>query len=278
MRFEQERIPSADGTILRAGYWQPEGSPKGMLTLCHGQSEHIGRYNYLGQRLTDAGYGLYMAELRGHGESQGQRGHVDDFRQYKADFQTMLDQSRQRQPDVPHVLGGHSMGGLIASHYAMGLTGGYSAVVLSSAWIDTAADINPLTFMLAQVMQVVWPSFSQDTGLDPKLLSHDEAVVEAYEKDPLVHGKMSAGAFSTLVKAQEEVRKNAHQITLPLYMIHGSEDGIADPQATQHVYEKAASKEKIYKLYQGLYHELFNELERDTVIDGLIIWLDENVE
>jgi alpha-beta hydrolase superfamily lysophospholipase len=273
-----EHITTADGLTLRAALWLPTSAPTAMITLCHGHSEHVGRYAHLAERLTGAGYGLYMGELRGHGESDGQRGHITTIEEYKTDFDTMLRATREHQAGVPHFIGGHSMGGLVAAHYALSLPAdAYAGLLLSGAWLATAVEISTAQQLLARVAGAVWPRLSQSTGLDATMLTHDEGIVSAYENDPLVHGKITAGAFNALTAAQQHVLEQAERIRLPLYVLHGSEDAIAAPGAARRLYEKAGSQDKTFTLYEGLYHEVFNETERDDAIDAVIAWFDAHI-
>lgn len=238
----------------------------------HGYGEHRGRYAHVVSRLAREGFECHLFDLRGHGQSGGAIAHVDRFHRYLDDLQLVV---RHVGHSKPLFLVSHSLGGLIALSYARRADAGIDGLAVSDPYLHPAFRIPLGRRILATVLSGILPEVSFDSRLDATWLSHDEAVVRAYVDDPLVHKTTTPRWFMEVSRAQRELAAGASEIKLPLLMLIGEGDRIADHRAALEVFERAGSADKTLRRYPGLFHEIFNELEREPVIGDLVAWLGE---
>lgn len=258
---------------LRLCRWHPDGDPSTVLQLVHGLAEHGGRYDYFAQKLTAQGIAVLAHDLPGHGESKGKRGHIDRFTQYTESVTAVREVIGETFPDTPVVLLGHSMGGLIAAYHLIQHQADYVAAVLSGPAIRSPEVPPEVAIKILNILTRVVPRLGIQQ-LDASFVSRDPAVVEAYREDPLVHnGKVTMRLMTELVAAMRYVEAQARQIDCPILALHGSDDKLTDPAGSEWLIETVASKTKAVKIYPGLYHEIFNEPERDQVIQDVVDWI-----
>jgi acylglycerol lipase len=274
MRHERTTLTTQDGLELFAQTWLPDDRPQAVLAFVHGQSDHSGRYASLGEALTDAGYALHMADLRGHGLSPGERGHIKHFSDYLTDFQAMLNYARKLAPDKPQFFGGHSLGSTIALAYALQNPPDYMGVIASGTWLKLAFAPPAWKITLGRVMSGIMPGLTMGNELDPVWLTHDKEIVEAYASDPLVHGVISARAYTEITAAAEHVLAHAGDLRLPLLIIQGKDDPIIGCRGSEELAEKVSIEDCQLIVYEGMLHEVLNEIERKRVVGDVISWLD----
>jgi alpha-beta hydrolase superfamily lysophospholipase len=269
-------FPGAAGGSVYWQAWTPD-AVKAVVVLSHGLAEHSGRYAHVAARLNDAGYVLYALDHRGHGKSDGTPGNIESLADVRADLDTLLTKARGEHPGLPVFLLGHSFGGLVALDYlvdrgASGLTG----LVLSGAFVDPDAG-NAVQRRLAGVLSRLAPNLGV-VPLDPTTVSKDPAEVEKYVKDPLnYHGKVRARSGAEMIAASKRVVAGVPALRLPALVMHGAVDRLAPPSGSKTVAERLGSTDKTLTLYDGLNHEIFNEPERDDVLDDVVTWLDKHV-
>ena len=273
--MQTETITSADGTKLHAlGSDRP--GPRGALVILHGYGEHLGRYAQVVDHLAGLGFSCYLVDLRGHGRSPGRRGHVGRWSEYWDDVDALLALVKQREGGRRPLLLGHSMGGLVAISYCLARGAPGPGLILSAPFLDLATPPPALRVGLALVMSRLFPAYSQPTALAHQGLSHDPQVVAAYESDPLVHRVASAGWFAQSREAQALCRQGAERLEVDsLLLMYGQDDGIASTRAMDDFYQRLQVADRTRLSYPGLYHEIFNELERDQVLDDLGAWLGQ---
>ncbi|MEA1961792.1 MAG: alpha/beta hydrolase [Bacillota bacterium] len=263
MNGYEEKITSLSGhggVNLYCKCWKAE-SVRGIVVIAHGLGEHCERYQPLIKTMQGQGLSFYAIDHRGHGRSGGPKGHINHFSEYVVDLKRLFDFVRQEEgPALPICLLGHSMGGVIAFQYALSYPGGFDTLILSSAGIIPAVPISAFKKKMASVLSVLLPKMGMVTGLEASLLSHDKDVVQAYIDDPLVHDRVSSRWYMEFTRAGEECLARASELTMPLLIIHGKEDGIVDYHGSEEVMEKAASQDKQIFVFEGLYHETMNEL------------------
>jgi acylglycerol lipase len=255
--------------------WTPE-DPKAVVVLAHGLAEHSGRYAHVAERLNDSGYVLYALDHWGHGRSSGTPGNIERMAHLCADLDELFTRARGEHPGVPVFLLAHSFGGLVALDYLVtrgesGLTG----LVLSGAVVDPSVG-NRFQRAAGGLISRLMPDLGVAT-LDPTTVSRDEAEVRKYVEDPLnYHGKVRARTGAEMLLATKRVVNGAGRLTLPVLITHGAEDRLVSPGCSKLVAERMGSKDKTLTLYDGLYHEIFNEPERDQVLDDVVAWLDKH--
>lgn len=274
MRHGRTTLTTEDGLELFAQTWLPDDKPKGVMAFCHGQSDHSGRFEHVGQALTDAGYALHMADLRGHGKSPGKRGHIERFEDYAVDFQAMLDYARKIARGKPQFFGGHSLGGVIALYHALQNPPNCNGVVVSAPWLRLTFNPPAWKVALGRMMSGVMPALTMSNELDPAWLSHDQDIVDSYADDPLVHGLISARAYTEITAAAKRTLAHACDLQAPTLLVNGKADPIIGCLGAEEFAGKAGFGDCRLIAYEGMLHEVFNEIERKRVLDDVIAWLN----
>jgi alpha-beta hydrolase superfamily lysophospholipase len=264
------------GTELYYQRWRPEGSPKAVLVVLHGHGEHSGRYGNVVDWFVPRGYAVYGFDARGHGRSQGQRGYLESYDDMLDDLEAFLDLVRREEPDGATFLLGHSVGGLTALYYAERNSSGLAGIVASGPVLSQPG-IAPFLIQLAKLLSNVWPTFTLATGLDATALSRDEAVVEAYVNDPLVHSKGTARLGAELMATVEWTQAHAAEMKLPCLIVHGGADRLCPPEASRCFCENMTLTDKEYIEYDGYYHEVYNDLGKERVLADVEGWLERHL-
>ena len=273
MDHEEGLLQGAEGVELYWQRWLPSGPPLAVVVLAHGVGEHSGRYQHVAARLTRAGYAVYALDHRGHGRSSGPRALIDRMDHAVEDLDRLVTLAASRHPDAFLHLLGHSMGGCIALSYAIRHQRRLHGLLLSSA-AATVESAPRVARLEAEALSVVTPR-AEILELDPSMLSRDEAVVRAYNQDPLVyHGKLPARTVAEIAAAIERFPDAVLGLRLPMLIMAGTADHIVPPSGSRMVHSRAGSVDKTLRLYEGLYHELFNEPEKGVVLGDVAAWLD----
>lgn len=278
MKHQEGYLKSNRATNVYYQYWLPEEKPKAILMVAHGLAEHSGRYMNLVNHFVPLGYGVYGIDHIGHGKSEGKRVYVEQFQDFTKTLKIYFDSIREKQPETPIFLIGHSMGGLIGAAYLLEHQDDLSGAVLSGPAIKIPENISQIAILAGKIFSVLMPKL----GVAPLIfegISRDPAVVEAYINDPLVYtGKITARLAAELLKAMRHVTEHAAKIQLPIMIAQGSEDSLVDPGGAQLLYDLVGSGDKTIKLYDGFYHEIFNEPEHAQVLKDVQLWIEKQLE
>jgi acylglycerol lipase len=253
--------------------WLPEGDVKAVLPIVHGLGEHSGRYLNVVNHFVPLGYVVYGLDHIGHGKSGGAREFVEHFDDFSDTFTQYMNMLKQWQPGKPIFLLSHSIGGLIAAYYLLDHQAEFQGAIFSAPVVKVASHVSKTTVFMARALSLLAPSAGV-LPVDPSTISRDPDVVKAYVADPLVfHGKTTARLAAEMLRALIRVSGETDKITLPFLDMQGSGDLLVDPDGAQILYERAGSKDKTLKIYDGLYHEIFNEPERAVVFNDIETWL-----
>lgn len=244
-------------------------APRARVVIVHGYAEHRLRYLPVVEELVAANFECHLFDLRGHGESGGQRGHVSHFTDYLDDLQVVF---ATVPDDVPRLLLGHSLGGLIALSYAHARPADPAALMVSSPFLHPAFTVTRAQLALARVATHVAPRLSIPSGLDASAISRDPKVVEAYRNDPAIFRITTPRWFTEIAQAQERLYDRASEIVLPALFLLGSADAIADHRRGIAVFERLGSADKALEVYNGSFHEIFNDVGREAPIATLVAW------
>lgn len=272
---------ATDGLRIYYQSESPAYAPKADLLIVHGLGEHLGRYDRLAADLCAEGIQVHRLDLRGHGRSEGIRGHVQNFQQFFSDldeWQRSLKAAGLLDSSRPRFLLGHSLGGLIAMDYCLHCESEPASRILGL--ILTSPAFNPRTFatalkpfldlpVLAAVEQLHFPS-----GIEAKYLSHEREVIEEFNADPLVHGKITLRLFRELLTAAERVLQTKKDLPVPVLAFVAEEDHLVDSVTTIKFIEKISGSKELH-LVRGAYHEIFNERKRKQAIGTLLRWMKE---
>jgi len=251
----------------------PAGRPKAILLILHGLAEHSGRYMNVVDYFAPKGYAIYGFDQRGHGKSEGMRGHVKKFSYYTEDTKTFFDMVRGKHSGEKFFIVGHSVGGTIAITYSLRHQNEFDGLILSGATIKPGSSLSPVKTMLARLLSLLAPKMGVDV-IDASAISRTRAVVDAYVNDPLVYrGKIRARLGAELINTMQMLPKQLPEIYLPILIMSGTTDHLSNPDGSRLLYECVKSKDKTIKLYDGFYHEIFNEPGRKQVFSDMENWL-----
>ena len=253
--------------------WKPDVEPRAVLVLSHGLGEYARRYDHVAQRFGEAGLVTYALDHRGHGRSDGKRALVRDICEYTSDFDTLVGIATREHHGLKCIVLGHSMGGGIVFAYGVERPDNYDLMVLSGPAVAAQDQVSPLLALTAKLLGAVVPGLPAQE-LDVDAISRDPAVVEAYKNDPLVyHGKVPAGIGRALLQVGETMPQRAPALTAPLLVVHGSDDRLIPVAGSHRLVECVGSTDVELKVYPGLYHEVFNEPEREQVLGDVVSWI-----
>lgn len=261
-----------DAKIYYQG-WLPEGEVKAVLLIVHGLGEHSGRYGNVVNHFVPLGYAVYGLDHLGHGKSEGEREVVKRFEDYTDTLTIFYDMVKGWLAGKPIFILGHSMGGLIVTYYLLDHQEKFRGAIISAPAIKVGENISQGTLLMSKLLSLLAPR-AGILSLDASGISRDPQVVKAYVEDPLVfHGKTPARLAAELLKAMLRVTAELGKISLPFITVQGSQDKLVDPGGAQMLFDGAGSKDKTIKVYEGLYHEVFNEPERAQVLKDVEDWL-----
>lgn len=254
--------------------WLPAQAPKAVLVLVHGYAEHSGRYDYVGRRFAEAGYATHALDQRGHGRADGERALVSSMDEFLDDLDVFIARTRAKYAArTPMFILGHSMGGAIVALHAIERRPDVRGVLLSGAAAAGGDKLGMRGWLLVKLGRLFrkLPLIK----LDGSAVSRDPEIVRLYDSDPLNYrGRMKAGLLSALIVGSQRIARGRGALAYPLLVMHGTEDALVPSFASTNLYEAAASQDKTLRLYEGLYHEILNEPERDRVVADIVEWMD----
>lgn len=255
----------------------PASSPKAVVILVHGLGEHCQRYESLAVHLNSAGYAVSSMDLPSHGKSDGIRGHINSFNDFEEALLKLHTHTQMLYHSTPLFLLGHSMGGLIATKFLLNHQDKFAGAMLSGAAILSPQEPPAWQVVIIKIIAKLFPKAPM-LALDASAVSRDPKVVEKYMNDPLVsQAKLSAQFLVSMTNTMDECKDKAKSIHLPIKIMHGSADVMTAPQGSQLLYDSITSKDKMITLYEGLYHEIFNEPEAEKIFDELVHWMDQRI-
>jgi len=256
--------------------WLPP-TPHRVLRIVHGLGEHSGRYEWFGKRLAKRGFACYALDYRGHGLSQGARGHVGAFPEYVADLARLEALARERHPDLPATTLGHSQGGLIVLLRALEGPASVDRVALTSPLLALHPELQlaPILDRAARLLGRVIPRAGLPNRIDPVRVSRDASVVAAYASDPLVVRRVSFGWYRALHSALRDVWAGSDSLAVPVHISYAGDDRLVDGSACGRWAGRAPAGRVQLREWPGLFHEILNEPERERVADVIAEWLTQ---
>jgi alpha-beta hydrolase superfamily lysophospholipase len=273
----ERNFDGVGGVRIVYDVWTPDTPPRAVVVLSHGLGEYARRYDHVAQRFGEAGLVTYALDHRGHGRSGGKRMLVRDITEYTGDFDTLVGIAKREHPALKCIVLGHSMGGGIVFAYGVERPDNYDLMVLSGPAVAAQDLVHPAMALVAKGLGALVPGLPVQE-LDESLISRDPAVVEAYRNDPLVyHGRVPAGVGRALLQVGETMPQRAPALTAPLLVVHGSDDGLIPVDGSRRLVDCVGSTDVELKVYPGLYHEVFNEPERDQVLDDVVSWITKRL-
>jgi alpha-beta hydrolase superfamily lysophospholipase len=266
---------TGEGGAIYAVEWRPEGTAKAVVALVHGLGEHLHRYDHLAEAYGKAGIGIVALDLPGHGRSEGKRGHAS-YALIMDQIDRLLEEARSRFPGLPVFLYGHSLGGSLVLTYLIARKPGLAGAVVTAPGLATTTPVAPAKVLVAKLMSGILPSLTLANGLDVTAISRDPKEVQRYRDDPLITDQVSARLGNDLLQAGPNVMAAAAEIGLPLLLVQGSADRIADP-ATNERFARSVPGATL-KVFEGGYHELQNDPCKAEFFAFVLDWIGRHAK
>jgi len=260
--------------------YYPAEVERARLVIAHGLGEHSGRYANVVDVMRSMGVSVWALDHRGHGYSDGKRGHILNFTQFLSDLHLMVSRAREGLPaEMKCFLLGHSMGGLIVLLFNQRFPDLTEGVIVSSPALGMVLDVPRAKKLLGLLMSYIWPSLTLSNELDITKISHDPDVVTDYSNDSLVHDRVSARFFTEFLSAMETAHQNATAIKVPILMQVAGDDYLVNADSSIRFFKKLDVMDKTLRLYKGMYHEIYNETgdEKQRVLTDLHDWLERHI-
>lgn len=265
-----------DNHRLYCETWSPK-SPKAALLFVHGLNEHVGRYAHVAKYFSDE-YACHLYDQRGHGKSDGVRAYAESFGDFLEDLDAFAQKVKNESGPLKIFIVGHSMGGQVVLNYlGKHLKAPLAGFITSSANIQIGWKVHPLKKYLGVKLASYFPKLKLPREIDVKYISRDENVVRAYVADPLVNQAITLSLAREILANQDVILENAPRIKLPALMMHAGDDRISASAGTTEFFERLGAKDKTLKIYDGFYHELFNEIGKEQVFQDMKSWLAKRI-
>lgn len=266
-------LTSADGTQLFWRSWELE-RPKATFAVVHGHGEHSGRYDRFALGMAARGYSTFAVDLRGHGRSAGRRGHVNAWSEWLKDVETFVGHVEQHASAGEVVPVGHSFGGVVVLSGVLRDVLQPRRFVVSSPALKLRMAVPGWKLALGRTTSRLVPTLTLPSGLDPSSVSRDPEVVAAYAGDPLVHDQVSSRLFAEWTAACAEIERRAAELRTPFFLSLGDHDPAIDHENSLAFAERAVNAPHEVRVWEGRYHEPFNDLGADAVFDAIAAWLE----
>ena len=252
--------------------WRPAGRARAAVVVVHGFNSHGGWYAWTAEQLVGRGLAVHALDLQGRGKSDGERFYVDSFDDYVANVATVIAMTKAKEPELPVFLLGHSAGGVVSCLYALDHQAELAGLICESF----AHELPAPDFALAVLkgLSHIAPH-AHVLKLKNEDFSRDAKVVQAMNEDPLIANEVQpTKTLAALVRADERLKEEFPRITLPVLILHGTQDKAAKASGSQRFYDMAGSSDKTLKLYEGHFHDLLNDLGRERVMSDIQKWID----
>ena len=264
-----------DGTKVLYRIWKPAADPKALVIIVHGFNSHSGYYQWVAEQMTSNNYEVFAIDLRGRGNSDGERFYIQDYEDLVHDIDQLVDIAKSTNPGLPTFLLGHSAGGVLSAVYTLEHQDKLKGFICESF----AFQIPAPDFALAVLkgLSHIAPH-AHVLKLKNEDFSRDASVVEMMNNDPLIaHEVQPTKTIQQLVLADEKLKAEMKTIHLPLLILHGTMDKATKPSGSQYFYDTASSTDKTLKLYEGHYHDLLNDVDKEIVMKDILEWINNKV-
>jgi alpha-beta hydrolase superfamily lysophospholipase len=273
--MREEKLEGSSGLKLFVRSWRPSGATRAVVAIVHGFNSHSGYYTWVAEQLTANGLAVYAVDLRGRGQSDGERFYIDSMDEYVADVVKLVTLAKSREPGLPVYLLGHSAGGVVSCVYTLEYQTELAGLICESFAFQVPAPDFALAVLKG--LSHVAPH-AHVLKLHNEDFSRDLKVVDFMSSDPLIaHEVQPTKTVAAMVRADERLKEELALIQLPVLILHGTSDKATKPSGSQLFYDTASSADKTLKLYEGHFHDLLNDLEREDVMADIQAWLNARI-
>lgn len=279
MAYESFEWRCGDGTRMFACAHEPEtrSGVRAVIGIVHGMGEHTELYRHVAEMFVEQGYAVLLFDQRGHGQTEGQRGHAPTYEHLLEGIDRMLEEADKRYPGVPRFLYGHSMGGNVTVNYLLRRKPDIQGAIISSPWLKLAFDPPKLTYVMGSLMERLYPQYSNYRPMRPNNLTSDPVMIRRIEEDTVRHGHITARFFFGVARAGRWALQHAAELGVPILLLHGGNDKVTSIHASRQFSERSLGKAE-FREWPGLKHELHNELDRDTVFTAMVDWVERRLQ
>lgn len=277
MQSKEFNLVAGDGNFLIGRVWAPEGRPHAVVCIVHGIGEHSGRYNLWAKRFCEQGVLVYSVDLRGHGLSEGRRGHVDHLNNYLDDISSLIRLVKHNWDELPVFLYGHSMGGSLVLNYLLRKRQDFAGAVITSPWLKLVNPPSAFVCKAAAMLNHFFPKMVFGTGIKASQLSSDVEKQKSSSEDKLMHHKISVRLFNELNAANDFVLQRASRFVIPMFFAHGSADSLTDFSTTRDLADKIGGNASFYGA-RNMRHELHFEPVADDLFFFLNSWMSDIIK
>ena len=266
-----ERVEGPDGLRIFFRSLRPKEKPRAVVIIVPGFNAHSGYYEWVAEQLVETGLAVYAVDLRGRGNSDGERFYVENFEDYVRDVEAVVKVAKAREASLPFFLLGHSAGGVVSCLYTLDHQPELAGLICESF----AHELPAPDFALAVFKGLGHLApHAHILHLSNERFSRDPKAVEAMNEDPLIaHETQPTRTMAALVRADERLKREFSQITLPVMILHGTVDKNTKPTGSQHFYDNVGSVDKTLKLYEGGFHDLLNDIDKRLVMQDIQDWI-----
>ncbi len=272
---KEETVLGVSGLTIFFRSWRPDEAPRGTVVIVPGFNAHSAYYGWVAEQFVANGLAVYAVDLRGRGKSDGERFYVEAFEDYVRDVEAVMNVVAMREPGLPLYMLGHSAGGVAACLYTLDHPDGLAGLICESF----AHELPAPDFALAvfKGLSHLAPH-AHILHLPNESFSRDPKAVALMDGDPLIaHESQPTQTMAAMVRADERLKKEFSQITLPVLILHGTADKNTRPSGSQHFYDQAGSADKTLKLYEGGFHDLLNDNDKQLVFMDIMSWINERL-
>ncbi|MEO0534308.1 MAG: lysophospholipase [Cyanobacteria bacterium P01_A01_bin.123] len=277
MQHIESWLSGIDGLDLYYQSWFPDQHVKAIIGIVHGLGSHSGWFMRVVAPLVEQGYGVYALDLRGHGQSPGQRGFISHWEDFRGDLHQFWQLMMTQNPNLPYFALGHSLGAVIILDYALHYPEALSGIITLAPAIGSVG-VSPLKLAIGQLLSWIWPQFTLNTGLAKDGGSHDPTLISAYDNDPLRHSQGTARLAAEFLKTKQWIQSHLPDLTTPILILHGSRDPVALNESGRTAFEKLPCLDKSYREYLGAYHDLHNDTCALAVSQDILFWLEQHIQ
>lgn len=270
--MKESSFASVGGLKIATRSWQPAGRPRAVMILVHGFNAHSGYMTWPAEQFAARGLACYALDLRGRGKSEGERFYVEEFSEYLGDVDGLVRLARSENPGLPVFVLGHSAGGVISASYVFEHQSEIAGLICHSFAYDVG--LPEVAALLLKGISHLTPHLHVFT-LNNEVFSRDPEAVARMNDDPLIEKESQpAETAAEMLKAADLLTEHFPKFTVPVLIIHGTADKATRPAGSQRFYDMAGSKDKTLKLYEGHFHDLLNDVDKEVVMADIQAWVD----
>jgi acylglycerol lipase len=273
--MKESTFKGGGGLNIFTRSWKPEGKPRGVVVIVPGLNSHSGQYLWVGEQFAAKDLAAYAIDLRGRGRSEGERYYVEKMEDYTDDVATLVRTAKSENQGLPVFVLGHSVGGVVSCVYTLDHQSEIDGLICESFAYDLP--VPEIALLFIKGLSYITPH-THVFPLKNEVFSRDPLVVESMNNDPLIQGESQPAQTSkVIIDAASRLNEEFPLIKLPVLILHGTDDKATNPKGSQFFYDTAGSTDKTLKLYEGHYHDLLNDIDKEIVMADINDWIDARV-